>query len=107
MTRTPPKHAAVPREGAFLPREGAFLPPAAPAPRRDEVEPSSPAVVELGLGFTFGLSVLLFGLAVAPLRALPRSVRAVAYDRREPLLYIAVVIYVTTGLSLAIALVMS
>lgn len=98
MTRTPPKHAAVPREGAFLP-------PA--APRHDEVEPSSPAVVELGLGFTFGLSVLLFGLAVAPLRALPRSVRAVAYDRREPLLYIAVVIYVTTGLSLAIALVMS
>lgn len=98
MTRTPPKHAAVPRERALLPPTD---------PRHDEVESSSPAVVELGLGFTFGLSVLLFGLAVIPLRAVPRPVRAVAYDRRQPLLYLAVVIYITTGLSLAIALHMS
>jgi hypothetical protein len=94
----PPKQAAVPRVGAFLPPAGARL---------GEVESSSPAVVELGLGFALALSVLLFGLAVTPLRALPRPVRAAAYDRREPLLYIAVVIYITTGLSLAIALVMS
>jgi hypothetical protein len=98
VTRTPPKHAAVPREGAFLP-------PA--APRHDAVESSSPAVVELGLGFTLGLSLLLFGLALTPLRALPRPFRAVAYDRREPLLYSAVVIYIATGLSIAIALLMS
>jgi hypothetical protein len=63
--------------------------------------------MELGLGFTLALSVLLFGLVVIPLRALPRPVRAVAYDRREPLLYLAVVIYITTGLSIAIALLMS
>jgi hypothetical protein len=34
-------------------------------------------------------------------------VRAIVYDRREPLLYSAVVIYVTTGLSLGIALILS
>jgi hypothetical protein len=72
-----------------------------------QVESSSPAVVELGLGFTLGTSLLLFGLVLTPLRALPRPFRAVAYDRREALLYVAVVIYITTGLSLAIALLMS
>jgi hypothetical protein len=72
-----------------------------------QVESSSPAVVELGLGFTLGASLLLFGLVLTPLRALPRPFRAVAYDRREVLLYVAVVIYITTGLSLAIALLMS
>jgi hypothetical protein len=73
----------------------------------EEVESSSPAVVELGLGFALALSVLLFGLAATPLRAWPQPVRAAAHDRRAPLLYIAVVIYITTGLSIAIALLMS
>jgi hypothetical protein len=63
--------------------------------------------VELGLGFTLALSALLIGLVVTPHLALPRPVRAAANDRREPLLYIAVVIYITTGLSIAIALLMS
>lgn len=98
MIRASPKKPVVPRVGAFLPPAGA---------RHDKVESDSPAVVELGLGFTFGLSVLLFGLAVMPLRALPRPVRAQAIDRRGPLLYAAVVIYAATGLSLAIALLMS
>jgi hypothetical protein len=97
-TRTPPKQATDSLDLALLP---------AAAPRHDEVKPNSPAVVELGLGFTFGLSFLLFGRLAVPLRALPRPVRAVAYDRRETLLYLAVVIYITTGLSLAIALLMS
>jgi hypothetical protein len=94
----PPKHAAAPRVDAFLPPAGA---------RQDEIGSGSPAVVELGLGFTLALSALLLGLVVTPLRALPRPVRAAANDRREPLLYIAVVIYITTGLSIAIALLMS
>jgi hypothetical protein len=95
---TPPKHATVPRVDAFLP-------PA--VVRHDEVESSSPAVVELGLGFTLALSVLLFGLAVRPLRASPRPAGAAGHDRRVPLLYIAVVVYIATGLSIAIALLMS
>jgi hypothetical protein len=31
----------------------------------------------------------------------------IAYDRREPLLYTGIVIYLTTGVSLAIALLMT
>jgi hypothetical protein len=68
---------------------------------------SSSAVVPLGLGFTFALSLVLVGLALAPFRVLPKPVQAVAYDRREPLLYTGIAIYLTTGLSLAIALLMS
>ena len=59
------------------------------------------------LGLTFALSLVLVGLALVPFRRLPRPAQVIAYDRREPLLYTAVVIYVTTGLSLAIALLMS
>jgi hypothetical protein len=70
--------------------------------------PNSPStIVPLGLGFTFSLSLVLFGLALTPLAILPRTVRSIVYDRREPLLYSAVVIYVTTGLSLGIALLLS
>lgn len=68
---------------------------------------SSPAIVQLGLGFTFGLSLVLVGLALAPFRALPGPVQTVAYNRREPLLYTGIVIYITTGVSLAIALLLS
>jgi hypothetical protein len=68
---------------------------------------SSSPVVPLGLGFTFALSLVLVGLALAPFRVLPKPVQAVAHDRREPLLYTGIVIYLTTGLSLAIALVLS
>jgi len=111
--RRPKKHKPKPRiaKGSIsprppaVPRVDAFPPPT--RARHHEVESSSPAVVELGLGFTLGASLLLFGLALTPFRALPRPFRAVAYDRREPLLYVAVVIYITTGLSLAIALLMS
>jgi outer membrane biosynthesis protein TonB len=68
---------------------------------------SSSMVVPLALGLTFGLSVVLVGLALAPFRVLPSPVRAVAYDRREPLLYTGIVIYITTGVSLVIALLLS
>ena len=50
---------------------------------------------------------LLVGLALVPFRRLPKSAQAIAYDRREPLLYSGIVIYLTTGVSLAIALLMS
>jgi hypothetical protein len=63
--------------------------------------------VAVALGFTLGLSLVLAGLALAPLRLVPRGVRAVVYDRREPLVYTALVVYLTTGLSLAIVLVQS
>ena len=68
---------------------------------------SSPEGVALALGGTLALSLVLLGLALAPTRILPRSVQGVVYERREPLLYTAGVIYLTTGLSLAIALFMS
>ena len=68
---------------------------------------SSPEGVALALGGTLALSLVLLGLALAPLRILPRTVQGVVYERREPLLYTAGVIYFTTGLSLAIALFMS
>ena len=68
---------------------------------------SSPESVALALGGTLALSLVLLGLALAPLRILPRTVQGVVYERREPLLYTAGVIYFTTGLSLAIALFMS
>jgi hypothetical protein len=68
---------------------------------------SSPMIVQLGLGFTFALSLVLVGLAVAPFRDLPEAVQTVAYNRREPLLYTGIVIYITTGVSLAIALLLS
>ena len=68
---------------------------------------SSSATVPIVLGSTFGLSLVLVGLALMPLWVLPRAVRAGVYDRRERLLYSAVVIYATTGLSLAVALFMS
>jgi hypothetical protein len=68
---------------------------------------SSPMIVQLGLGFTFALSLVFVGLAVAPFRALPGAVQSVAYNRREPLLYTGIVIYITTGVSLAIALLLS
>jgi hypothetical protein len=64
-------------------------------------------VVPVGLGLTFALSLVLVGLALAPFRALPRPVQVATYDRREPLLYTGIVIYLTTGLSLAIALLFS
>jgi hypothetical protein len=64
-------------------------------------------VVPLGLGLTFGLSLLLFGLALAPFETLPSSVRLVVIERRQPLLYSAVLIYLATGLSLGIALLLS
>ena len=68
---------------------------------------SSSESVALALGGTLALSLVLLGLALAPLRILPRTVQGVVYERREPLLYTAGVIYFTTGLSLAIALFMS
>jgi len=61
-------------------------------------------VVPLGLSFTLGLSFVLIGLALAPLRLLPRPAQAVAFGKREPLLYAAAVLYVATGASLAIVL---
>ena len=63
--------------------------------------------VPLALAITLGLSLVLVGLALTPLWVLPRPAQAVVPDRREPLLYTAVVIYITTGLSLAIALLLS
>jgi hypothetical protein len=63
--------------------------------------------VPLALAITLGLSLVLVGLALTPLRVLPRPAQAVVYDRREPLLYTAAVIYITTGRSLAIALLLS
>ena len=63
--------------------------------------------VPVVLGGTFGLSLVLVGLALMPLWVLPRPVRAGVYDRREQLLYSAVVIYATTGLSLVIAFYLS
>jgi uncharacterized membrane protein YidH (DUF202 family) len=76
--------------------------------RADE-HTSSPSSrqVAVALGFTLGLSLVLAGLALAPLRLVPRGVRAVVYDRREPLAYTALVVYLTTGLSLAIVLALS
>jgi hypothetical protein len=47
------------------------------------------------------------GLALTPLRLVPRGVRAIVYDRREPLVYTALVVYLTTGLSLAIVVALS
>jgi uncharacterized membrane protein YidH (DUF202 family) len=61
-------------------------------------------VVPLGLSFTLGLALVLVGLALTPLRLLPRPAQAMAYDRREPLLYAAAVLYVATGASIAIVL---
>jgi hypothetical protein len=73
-----------------------------------EVDSSSSSLtVPIVLGSTFGLSLVLVGLALMPLWVLPRPVRAGVYDRREQLLYSAVVIYATTGLSLVIALSLS
>jgi hypothetical protein len=63
--------------------------------------------VPAALGLALALSLVLVGLALMPFRRLPRPAQVIAYDRREPLLYTAVVIYVTTGLSLAVALLMS
>ena len=63
--------------------------------------------VALALGGTLVLSLVLLGLALAPLRMVPRSVQGAVYERREPLLYTAGLVYLATGLSLAIALVMS
>jgi hypothetical protein len=68
---------------------------------------SSSLVVGLALSFTLGLSLVLVGLALTPLRLVPRVVRPAVHDRREPLVYSAVVVYLTTGLSLAIALALS
>jgi outer membrane biosynthesis protein TonB len=68
---------------------------------------STPIVVPLGLGLAFALSIVLAGLALTPFRRLPRAAQMVAYDRREPLLYSGIVIYITTGVSLVIALLMS
>jgi hypothetical protein len=64
-------------------------------------------VVPAALGLAFALSLVLVGLALAPFRRLPRPAQMIAYDRREPLLYTGIVIYITTGVSLAIALLMS
>jgi uncharacterized membrane protein YidH (DUF202 family) len=75
--------------------------------RADEHTSSSSLVVALALSFTLGLSLVLVGLALTPLRRVPRVVRAVVYDRREPLVYTALVVYLTTGLSLAIVLALS
>jgi hypothetical protein len=46
-------------------------------------------------------------LLLVPFRRLPRPAQAIAYDRREPLLHSGIVIYITTSVSLAIALLMS
>jgi hypothetical protein len=65
-------------------------------------------VVPAALGLTFVLSLVLVGLALVPFRRrLPRPAQGTAFDRREPLLYTGIVIYLTTGVSLAIALLMS
>ena len=45
--------------------------------------------------------------ATAEHRADRQPVQVATYDRREPLLYTGIVIYLTTGLSLAIALLFS
>ena len=63
--------------------------------------------VPAALGLTFALSLVLVGLALVPFRRLPRPAQVIAYDRREPLLYSGIVIYLTTGVSLMIALLMS
>ena len=75
--------------------------------RAENTSSSSPPVVALALSFTLALSLVLAGLALTPLRLVPRGVRALVYDPREPLVYTAVVVYLTTGLSLAIALALS
>jgi hypothetical protein len=51
--------------------------------------------------------MVLVGFALVSFRCLPRSAQVIAYDRREPLLYSGIVIYLTTGVSLMIALLMS
>jgi hypothetical protein len=63
--------------------------------------------VPLALSFTLALSIVLLGLALTPLGLVPRRVQAVVGDRREPLLLGAVVVYLTTGLSLAIVIALS
>ena len=79
-----------------------------PLVRPDEhTSSSSSPVVALALSFTLGLSLVLVGLALTPLRLVPRGVRAIVYDRREPLVYTALVVYLTTGLSLAIVVALS
>ena len=90
-------------------------PPATPATRSvraarplEKAGNDSPLrVIPLGLGLTFGFSLVLFGLALAPLGMLPASVRPVVLQRRQPLFYSAVLIYLATGLSLGIALLLS
>ena len=64
-------------------------------------------VVPAALSLAFALSLVLVGLALVPFRRLPRPAQVIAYDRREPLLYSGIVIYLTTGVSLVIALLMS
>ena len=91
-----------------------LAPPGAPPHRRTAAlsagqvdSGSSSRGVALALGGTLALSLVLLGLALAPLRMLPRSLQVGVYERREPLLYTAGLIYVATGLSLATALFMS
>jgi hypothetical protein len=88
-----------------MPGLGAFSPALLAVSKVDSS--SSSMALPLALAITLGLSLLLVGLALIPLRVLPRPVQAVTYDRREPFLYTGIVIYITTGLSLAIALFMS
>ena len=85
--------------------------------RPKRLQPPSPPIVKhtssslsryvpLALSLTLALSFVLVGLALAPSRLVPRSLQRVVSDRREPLLFSAAVVYATTGLSLAIALVL-
>jgi hypothetical protein len=102
---TPKKHvsARVSRPNGALPR------PRTRQPVRPDTRSSSfsAPVVPFALSFTLALSLVLLGLALAPLRLVPRSVQALVYGRRQPLLFGGVMVYMTTGVSLAIALVMS
>ena len=81
------------------------LGPPSPA-RAKHTASSSSHFVALALTFALALSLVLVGFALAPSRLVPRPLERVVSDRREPLLFSAAVVYATTGLSLAIALVL-
>jgi hypothetical protein len=90
---------------ATLPILPKRLQPPSP-PRVKHTSSSSSRLVPLALSLTLALSFVLVGLALAPSRLVPRPLQRVVSDRREPLVFSAAVVYATTGLSLAIALVL-
>jgi hypothetical protein len=65
---------------------------------------SSSDVIAFALAIALALSLVLVWLALAPSRLVPRPMQRVISDQRDSLLFGAAVVYVTIGLSLAIAL---